>query len=393
MNNRLTPENSPENLAIYIHWPFCLSKCPYCDFNSHVRETIDEAAWADALIQELDHYRTLSGNRMITSVFFGGGTPSLMAARTTGKLLNRIAQNWTWAPDIEITLEANPTSVEAGKFMDFSTAGVNRLSLGIQALNDIDLKALGREHDVKEARKAIDLSQKYFKRTSFDLIYARMGQSLDDWVRELTEALTMAVGHLSLYQLTIEQGTAFHTAHRKGRIILPGEDLSADMYDLTQQICQAHGLPSYEISNHASKNQESRHNLAYWTYADYIGIGPGAHGRLTVEGHLYGFSQYRSPEKWLTNVSKQSHGTDQKDRLNAQMKAEEMIMMGLRLTRGIDLKYFKKRVGHDIENFINPEYLQRLFELDYMEMAEGHLRATPLGMPLLNGLLAQILVR
>ncbi len=388
-----------DNLALYIHWPFCLSKCPYCDFNSHVRAAIDEDIWAIALMKELDHYRQLSGPRNISSIFFGGGTPSLMSAGLVEKLLDRIARNWAMAPDVEITLEANPTSVEAGKFRDFSAAGINRLSLGIQALNDADLKALGREHDMKEARQAIDLSQKYFKRSSFDLIYARMGQSLADWERELTEALAMAVGHLSLYQLTIERGTAFHTDRSKGRIILPGEDLSADMYDLTQAVCDAHGLPSYEVSNHARKGEESRHNLTYWHYADYIGIGPGAHGRLETGGEIYGFCQDRSPEKWLDNVMSRGHATAQKDFLTVQMRAEEMIMMGLRLTGGIDLKSFEKRIGQKIDKFINQSYLQRLFELGYMEKGvyqsgdhlTDHLRATPQGRPLLNSLLAQIL--
>jgi len=387
------------DLALYIHWPFCLSKCPYCDFNSHVRGAIDEDIWAIALMKELDHYRKLSGPRNISSIFFGGGTPSLMSAGLVEKLLDRIARNWAMAPDVEITLEANPTSVEAGKFRDFSAAGINRLSLGIQALNDADLKALGREHDMKEARQAIDLSQKYFKRSSFDLIYARMGQSLDGWERELTEALAMAVGHLSLYQLTIERGTAFHTDRAKGRIILPGEDLSADMYDLTQAVCDAHGLPSYEVSNHARKGEESRHNLTYWHYADYIGIGPGAHGRLEMGGKIYGFCQDRSPEKWLDNVMSRGHATAQKDFLTVQMRAEEMIMMGLRLTGGIDLQSFEKRIGQKIDKFINQSYLQRLFELGYMEkgvyqsgyQSGDHLRATPQGRPLLNSLLAQIL--
>ncbi len=383
---------SDNTLAIYIHWPFCLSKCPYCDFNSHVRDRIDEAAWADALLRELDHYRILSGPRTITSVFFGGGTPSLMSAETVAKLLGRIARNWANAENIEITLEANPTSVEAGKFGDFAAAGINRLSLGIQALNDPDLQALGREHSVKEARQAIDLSQKYFPRSSFDLIYARMGQTLGEWEQELTQALKMSVGHLSLYQLTIERGTAFYQAHEKGRIILPGEDLSADMYDLTQAICEDHGLPAYEISNHAREGQESRHNLTYWTYSDYIGIGPGAHGRLTIEGELYALSQHRSPEKWLKTVADEGYATDHKERLVAQSKAEEMIMMGLRLRRGLDLKKFEDRVDQKIEKFIDDSYLQHLFELNYMEKDGHHLRATAQGLPLLNGLLSRILI-
>lgn len=383
---------SNNKLAIYIHWPFCLSKCPYCDFNSHVRDQIDEAVWADALVRELDHYRELSGPRTISSVFFGGGTPSLMSAATVERLLGRIAQIWSPAKDMEITLEANPTSVEAGKFKDFAAAGINRLSLGIQALNDADLKALGREHNVKEARQAIDLSQRYFPRSSFDLIYARMGQTVREWEQELIRALKMSVGHLSLYQLTIERGTAFYQAHEKGRIILPGEDLAADMYELTQTICEDHGLPAYEISNHAHEGQQSRHNLTYWTYGDYIGIGAGAHGRLTINGELYALSQHRSPEKWLKAVTAKGHATDHRECLAPQTKAEEMIMMGLRLRQGLDLGNFEDRIGKKIEKFINNKYLECLFELNYMEMDDHHLRATAQGLPLLNGLLGQILI-
>lgn len=383
---------SDKKLALYIHWPFCLSKCPYCDFNSHVRDGIDETAWAESLVRELDHYRKLSGPRTITSVFFGGGTPSLMSANTVEKLLDRIDQIWSPAETMEVTLEANPTSVEAGRFKDFAAAGINRLSLGIQALNDPDLKALGRDHSVKEARQAIDLSQKYFSRSSFDLIYARMGQTFGQWEQELKAALKMSVGHLSLYQLTIERGTAFHQAHKKGRIILPDEDLSADMYDLTQAICEDHGLPAYEVSNHAGRAEESRHNLTYWTYGDYIGVGPGAHGRLDVDGTLYALCQDRSPEKWLKHVSDNGHATDRRERLSSQSKAEEMIMMGLRLRRGLDLVNFEGRVGQKIENFIDCSYLQHLVELGYMERDDHHLKATVRGMPLLNGLLGRILV-
>ena len=382
---------SPENLALYIHWPFCLSKCPYCDFNSHVRDQIDHDLWATALLRELDHYRALSGPRIITSVFFGGGTPSLMSPDTVARLLNQIARNWSVSENVEITLEANPTSVEAEKFAGFAAAGVNRLSLGIQALNDPDLKALGREHSVKEARAAIDLSQKYFKRASFDLIYARMGQTLADWESELQQALDMSQGHLSLYQLTIERGTAFYQAHEKGRIILPSEDVSADMYDLTQQICASRNIPAYEVSNHAALGEESRHNLTYWTYGDYAGIGPGAHGRLTMDGELYALTQDRSPEKWLKNVTANGHATDQRESLTIQTKAEEMIMMGLRLNAGLEKENFKNRIGQKLENFIDHNYLQRLLELDYMEMDGHHLRATAQGMPLLNGLLGRIL--
>ncbi len=342
-------------------------------------------------MRELDYYRKLSGPRTITSVFFGGGTPSLMSAVTVEILLSRIVHIWSPSDSMEITLEANPTSVEADKFKDFAAAGINRLSLGIQALNDPDLDALGREHSVIEAQQAIDLSQKYFSRSSFDLIYARMGQTLKAWEQELIRALDMSVGHLSLYQLTIERGTAFYQAREKGRIILPGEDLSADMYDLTQAICEDHGLPAYEISNHAGRAEESRHNLTYWTYGDYIGVGPGAHGRMSINGELYALSQDRSPEKWLKNVQSKGHATDSQNCLTSQSMAEEMIMMGLRLRRGLDLTNFEGRVGQGIENFIDHKYLQNLFELGYMERGDHHLRATAQGLPLLNGLLGRIL--
>jgi len=382
---------APANLAIYVHWPFCRSKCPYCDFNSHVRERIDEAAWTAALRRELDYFRRLSGPRTVTSVFFGGGTPSLMRGATVGRILDKIAENWSVNRNVEITLEANPTSVEARKFADFAEAGVNRVSLGVQALNDDDLKALGREHSVREARDAIALSQKYFARSSYDLIYARMGQNLRDWEKELREAIDLTADHLSLYQLTIERATAFYQARQKGRIILPEEDVAADMYHLTQEICAAAGIPAYEVSNHARPGEESRHNLTYWQYGDYIGVGPGAHGRLTVGGRRYAFAQDRSPEKWLKNVDDKGQATDQQESLSPQMMAEEMVMMGLRLVRGLDLDSFEDIVGNKLEKFIDSDYLRRLFELDYMERDGRLLRATAQGMPLLNGLLGRLL--
>lgn len=378
-------------LAIYVHWPFCRSKCPYCDFNSHVRENIDEKAWADALCAELDHTRALSGPRTITSVFFGGGTPSLMSASTTSAVLERIARNWTLYDDVEITLEANPTSVEAGKFRDFSAAGVNRVSLGIQALNNEDLKALGREHDVAEALEAIATAQKYFKRSSFDLIYARMGQSLSAWEAELKQALDLAASHLSLYQLTIERGTAFYQAYNKGKLILPDEEVSSEMYELTQAICEAHGLPAYEVSNHAKVGEESRHNLTYWRYGDYIGVGPGAHGRLTFDGDLHALNQFRSPEKWLSCVQDKGQATEQDNRLSQQEMAEEMVMMGLRLNGGISKAEFRNRIGTELKDFIDPASVQRLCELGYMETDDDRLTARPSGMLVLNSLLRQIL--
>ncbi|WP_321393425.1 radical SAM family heme chaperone HemW [Emcibacter sp.] len=383
--------NSVNSLAIYVHWPFCRSKCPYCDFNSHVRVSIDEDAWLEGLCRELDHYAALSGPRTIGSVFFGGGTPSLMSARTVAGLLDRIGRNWSLPDSAEITLEANPTSVEAEKFRDFAAAGINRVSLGIQSLREDDLKALGREHSVKEAKDAIALAQKYFRRNSFDLIYARMGQICADWEKELREALDLAADHLSLYQLTMEQGTAFYNEYRRGKLILPAEEVSADMYDMTQDICTAAGLPAYETSNHAARGEESRHNMTYWTYGDYVGVGPGAHGRLTVEGQLHATSQRRKPESWLKNVLESGHATEHDQRLDRQTMAEEMIMMGLRLTRGIALSEFQARIGDPLAGYLDQNRLEVLLDQGYLHMDQAHLRVTGKGAPLLNYLLGELL--
>src|SRR5262252_8891286 len=276
--NRMRADDHP-GFGLYVHWPFCLSKCPYCDFNSHVREAIDHERWRDALLLELDHYAADTPARRLTSIFFGGGTPSLMAPDTVAAVIERAARHWPFAPDIEITLEANPTSVEAGKFAGFRSAGVNRVSLGVQALNDADLKFLGRHHSAAEARAAIEIARRSFRRHSFDLIYARPGQSAAAWRAELAEAIALAGDHLSVYQLTIEPETVFGAAHRRGELQVPEEEDAAALYELTQELLGAAGLPAYEISNHARPGEESRHNLAYWRYRTYAGIGPGAHGR------------------------------------------------------------------------------------------------------------------
>ena len=378
-------------LAVYVHWPFCRSKCPYCDFNSHVRARIDETAWAEALCRELDYFATFAGPRRVTSIFFGGGTPSLMSPTTVGRILERVGNHWQLEETVEITLEANPTSVEADKFRDFAAAGINRVSLGVQSLRDVDLKALGREHDVAEARTAIDLAQKYFRRHSFDLIYARMGQSLSDWEQELQEALELAVDHLSLYQLTIEQGTAFYNAYHRGRLRLLEEEVAADMYDITQDICAAAGLPAYEISNHARPGEESRHNLAYWRYEEYLGIGPGAHGRLSMGEKVYALSQKRKPEDWLRQVEADGHATEFLEPLSALMMAEEMVMMGLRLREGVSLKAVEKRIGRSISDFLDQTRLENLVDQGLLDWRDGTLRTTRRGRPLLNALLRQIL--
>ena len=381
------------SISVYVHWPFCLAKCPYCDFNSHVRETVDEGKMAAAMTAEIDYYAGLVGARSVKSIFFGGGTPSLMSATTVDTVINRLSKRFSIDNDIEITLEANPTSVEAGKFDDFSKAGVNRVSLGIQALNTKDLIALGREHSLKEAFEAIELSQKYFKRSNFDLIYARMGQSVSDWQKELHQALKIANGHLSLYQLTIEPGTPFYGQLRSGKIIIPNEDTSAEMYDLTNQICESAGYEIYELSNYAKVGQQSKHNLTYWKYLDYIGIGAGAHGRITLAGQTYATMQYKKPETWLKAVQMNGHATKVKENLSQKAMAEEMIMMGLRLTDGIAYTDFKNRLGTDIEKFIAMDSLVSLKSQGFVSVKnQDRLRLTEKGRPLLNQILGQILV-
>ncbi|MBT5187395.1 MAG: coproporphyrinogen III oxidase [Kordiimonadaceae bacterium] len=386
----LVSKTNLQPISVYVHWPFCLSKCPYCDFNSHVRENTNDVEMTTALLKEVDHYAAMVGERQLKSIFFGGGTPSLMPASTVEAVINRLSGYFNVSSDIEITLEANPTSVEAGKFSDFSAAGVNRVSLGIQALNDADLKALGREHSVKEAKQAIVLSQKYFTRSNFDLIYARMGQVTSDWEKELKEAFKMANGHLSLYQLTIEKGTPFYGRYNKGDLIIPNEDQSAELYDLTNNICADYNYPAYEISNYAKVGEESRHNLTYWKYDDYIGVGAGAHGRITIGNKTFATEQNKKPETWLKAVEKNGHATKHKDLLNQQMMSEEMIMMGLRLTDGIDHNQFKRRIGADIKEFIAKDRLEHLISQGFLTV--DPLQLTAKGRPLLNQILGQILV-
>lgn len=387
------PALNHNDLSIYVHWPFCLAKCPYCDFNSHVRDRVNEAEMAEALLNEIDHYAGLVGRRDVKSIFFGGGTPSLMSASTVEKVINRIEHNFRTTNDIEITLEANPTSVEAGKFKDFSLAGISRVSIGIQALNDHDLKSLGREHDVDEALGAIELSQKYFKRSNFDLIYARMGQKTSDWEKELKQAIGMANGHLSLYQLTIEQGTPFYGQWRQGKLIIPDEDTSAEMYELTNDICSENGYAAYEVSNYAKEGQESRHNLTYWNYRDYLGIGAGAHGRITYGGNTYATIQNKKPETWLKAVKNKGHATKEKTQLSQKEMAEEMIMMGLRLTSGIKTDHFRNRIGAKINNFIEMDQVEMLIAQGFFEPNyQDRLQLSKKGRPLLNQILGQILV-
>jgi len=372
-------------LAVYIHWPFCRSKCPYCDFNSHVREGTDDTAWATALVADLDRQAALAPNHEVVSIFFGGGTPSLMSPATAAALIERVKRHWPTAPDLEITLEANPNSAEAERFGGFAAAGVNRLSLGVQALSPAALKFLGRGHDRAEAIAAIRLSQSLFARTSFDLIYARPGQSIAAWRDELDEALSLAGEHLSLYQLTIEPGTAFHTLARLGELQLPDEESAAALFELTQERLAEHGLPAYEISNHARPGAECRHNLAYWRYDDYIGIGPGAHGRITRAGAKYATRHRRLPEAWLQNLEFEEIVAIDRD--NA---VEEMMMMGMRLVEGISRARLEALADQHIETRFG-DRLARLIGGGFIALDETRFAATPAGRQRLNAVLAALL--
>lgn len=374
--------------GLYIHWPFCEAKCPYCDFNSHVAAHIDQSAWLKAYLSEIDRVGAELPGRVLNSVFFGGGTPSLMAPETTAAIMERVRHWWPIANDLEVTLEANPSSVEAGRFIGFRDAGVNRVSIGIQALNDKDLRKLGRLHSVAEAFAAIETGKSVFDRVSFDLIYARQDQDLGHWRDELSTALDIAADHLSLYQLTIEPGTAFGARHARGGLRgLPTEDLSADMYDLTQDLCGAAGLPAYEISNHASDLNQSRHNLIYWRGGDYAGIGPGAHGRLTLDGKRFATETHLQPQVWLEAVSKKGSGESARDIVSAVEQAEEYLMMSLRLAEGSDLERFEAHAGRSISG----SAVNGLIELGLLETSGHHIRATATGRPVLNGVLRTLL--
>lgn len=332
--------------GVYVHWPFCAQKCPYCDFNSHVRfGGIDEGRFRAAFLRELKHLNERTGPRTVSSIFFGGGTPSLMAPDTVAAILDCIAGLWSVEGHAEITLEANPGSVEAGRFRGYRTAGVNRVSLGVQSLRDDILKSLGRIHSVAEAKAAIEIARSTFERFSFDLIYARPGQTLAAWQQELREALTIAGQHLSLYQLTIEPDTPFAALHAAGKLLVPDEDAALALYDATQELTAAAGLPAYEISNHAAPGEESRHNLIYWRYGEYAGCGPGAHGRLSASGVRYATSTERQPERWAALVEGNGHGIIEEAPLSAAEQADEVLLMGLRLAEGIDLGRLERLCG------------------------------------------------
>lgn len=374
--------------AIYVHWPFCAAKCPYCDFNSHVRHGgVDEAAFVAAIATELTCQRALSRGEEVQSIFFGGGTPSLMSPKAVGTILETIAKLWPVAASAEITLEANPSSVEADRFAGYRAAGVNRVSLGIQALNDPDLKSLGRLHNLAEAKAALATAFKTFDRASFDLIYARPGQTPEQWRTELAEALTFGSTHLSLYQLTIEEGTPFAALHAAGKLVTPPDTQAAALYEITQELTEAAGLPAYEISNHARPGQECRHNLVYWRYGTYAGAGPGAHGRLlTPDGRRLATSTERNPERWRELVSRQDHGMIEQAELTQLEQADEMLLMGLRIADGISLE----RLGALRGETIDPSRLSTLIDTGLVTLAGDHLAATPRGRPLLNRLVLEI---
>jgi oxygen-independent coproporphyrinogen-3 oxidase len=379
-----------DQLAVYIHWPYCVSKCPYCDFNSHVGAGTDHVRWRAVYAKELRYYAALLPARRVTSVFFGGGTPSLMEAGTVSAVLGEIARYWQLAENVEITLEANPNSAEAGKFEEFRKAGVNRLSLGVQSLRDEALKFLGRAHDASEARRAIVLARENFPRFSFDLIYARADQTLASWENELCEALTLADGHISLYQLTIEPGTQFHTRHQRGEKLTAPEEDTARMYELTQDILESAGLPAYEISNHARKGQESRHNLAYWRYEDYIGIGPGAHGRYAAGGTRFATENHRAPEVWLDHVEREGAGSRLRDEIDEATAKLEALLMGLRLDEGINRAAWAQKFSETLDAFLPPAHIARLLEEGYIASDTARLKATPSGRQRLNAVLAYL---
>jgi oxygen-independent coproporphyrinogen-3 oxidase len=381
----------PKPLSVYIHWPFCKSKCPYCDFNSHVRDGVDQARWRAALLKELAYWAKKMPDRAVASIFFGGGTPSLMPPETVTALIEAIGQHWQMDKDVEITLEANPTSVEAANFKSLAAAGVNRASLGVQALNQPDLTFLGRHHSVGEAMAAVALAREYFPRMSFDLIYARPGQTLSAWENELKEALTHTKGHISLYQLTIEENTAFHTAYKKGEFVMPDEDTAADMYMLTQQITEAYGMPAYEVSNHARAGQESRHNLAYWQSGDVIGIGPGAHGRYSSGGKRVATETIKSPERWLEKVETLGTGLIAETEIDSRAHMEEAVMMGLRLREGIRFDDWQARAGIALQQVVSQRAVKKLQSRSLIIADGEHIRATAQGRLLLNSITRELL--
>ena len=383
----MTADWQQGGFGLYIHWPFCEAKCPYCDFNSHVSRSIDQNAWREAYLRELTRGAAETQGRVLNAVYFGGGTPSLMDPDTVADVIAAIKTHWPTGNDLEITLEANPGSVEAGRFAAYRDGGVSRVSMGIQALNDNDLRRLGRIHTAAEAFKAFDIARSAFERVSFDLIYGRQNQTLKAWKDELKQALNLAIDHVSLYQLTVENGTAFGDRYAVGKLRgLPTEDLGADMFEHTQEVCAAMGMPAYEVSNHARDGAQSRHNLIYWRYGDYLGIGPGAHGRLTVAGRKYATTCFSNPKRWL---DASAHGSTEHKReaLTGQAQAQELLMMGLRLKEGVDLERYAALNG----TALSGHRIAELVDLGMAEITDGKLIVLNQGVIVLNAILSQLL--
>ncbi|BBB13386.1 radical SAM family heme chaperone HemW [Sphingopyxis sp. FD7] len=376
----------PEPLALYVHWPFCVSKCPYCDFNSHVRDSVDQEVWRAALIADLRHEAALLPGRTVTSIFFGGGTPSLMPPATVAAVIAEAAASWGLADDCEITLEANPNSVEIAAFADLAAAGINRVSVGVQSFDAEALAFLGRAHSEDEARRAIAVAQEHFARVSFDLIYARPGQTLAAWESELSDALGFGTGHLSLYQLTIEPGTRFWALAARGELVIPDGDAAADLFDATQAMTRAAGLPRYEVSNHARPGEESRHNLSYWRYGDYAGVGPGAHGRRLAQAT----ERHRKPENFTAAVARNGHGLKVESDLPAHERATEAMLMGLRLTEGVDLARIEARCELGRAAFVDAGAAARLAGQGLMVADGDRLRVTDAGILLLDSILSEV---
>lgn len=390
------PGAAPDpGFGIYIHWPFCLSKCPYCDFNSHVRDAVDHAHWLRALLKDLDHFAGFTPGRTVSSIFFGGGTPSLMPPGLVAELIEAVRGAWATAPELEITLEANPTSVEAARFRGFRDAGVNRLSLGVQALDDAALQFLGRGHSVSDAMQALELARTHFPRISFDLIYARPGQTAREWRAELDRALQLSPEHLSLYTLTIESNTGFAGQVARGAWApMPADDQAA-LFDLTQDLCEQAGLPAYEISNHAKPGAASRHNLTYWRYGDYAGVGPGAHSRLwgsaARDGQKLAFAAQRKPEAWLEEVQAHGHGAGEATLIDRAARSQEALLMGLRLTEGVYFENFQVTVGCPMDDVVRPSRLDRLIAGGFLQREPSRLLATAKGRRVLDSVLADLL--
>ncbi|MVZ97511.1 coproporphyrinogen III oxidase [Sphingorhabdus sp. IMCC26285] len=375
-----------EPLALYIHWPFCISKCPYCDFNSHVRESVDQDAWRTALLKDMAYEAGLTKGRSLTSIFFGGGTPSLMPPATVSALIDAAEAHWGFADDIEITLEANPSSVEAARFADVAKAGVNRVSLGLQSLDDGALAFLGRAHSVAESLDALSIAQQHFARVNIDLIYARPDQTADQWEAELRQALSFGTDHMSLYQLTIEPGTRFETMVRTGQFLPADNDEAATLYDRTQSLTAAAGLPAYEISNHSRQGSESRHNLSYWRYDDYIGIGPGAHGRRLNNAT----QRHKKPENFISAIKRNGHALASEEVLDPASRATEALLMGLRLAEGICLDRLSQKTGIAPESLLDTEAVDRIAKLGLIHRSESRVIVTTQGMPLLDAILPEI---